>query len=114
MARVLIIDDSSFMRKRLVDVISKAGHEVVGLAADGADGVNAYKNTTPDLVVMDITMKNMDGITAARHIKDWDRGARIVFMSLVTDEDVIRQTQELGACGFIKKDEYDKLISLLG
>lgn len=114
MSKVLIIDDSSFMRKRLIDAISKAGHEVVGQAADGAEGIEVYKKTNPDLVVMDITMKGMDGITAARHIKELNRNACIVFMSLVTDEDVIKQTQELGACDFIKKDEYDKLISLLG
>lgn len=67
--RILIVDDAAFMRMMIKDILSKNGFEIVGEAADGAQAVDKYKETLPDLVTMDITMPEMDGITALKEIK---------------------------------------------
>ncbi len=113
MSRVLVVDDSSFMRKRIISVLEKAGHQVAGQAADGAEGYELYKKCRPDYVIMDVTMRGTDGITSARLIREWDSKARIVFMSLMTDPDVIRQAEELGALGFIDKNKHNDLLELI-
>lgn len=69
MARVLVVDDAAFMRMMIKDILTKNGHEVVAEAADGRQAVEKYKETRPDIVTMDITMPEMDGITALKEIK---------------------------------------------
>ena len=108
-ARVLIIDDSSFMRKRIGNTVRQAGHEVTGMARDGAEGFDLYRKLQPDLVIMDITMRGMDGIQAAGMIREADPDARILFMSLVTDPDVISRANALGAIGFLGKNDSERL-----
>ena len=113
MATVLIIDDSSFMRKRIGNTVRQAGHEVIGTARDGAEGFDLYRALQPDLVIMDITMKGMDGIQAAGMIRDADPDAMILFMSLVTDPDVISRANELGAIDFLGKNDSEKLSRIM-
>lgn len=72
-ARVLIVDDAAFMRMMLRDILTKNGYEIAGEAPNGAVGVEKYKETQPDLVTMDITMPEMDGITAVKEIKKLTR-----------------------------------------
>ncbi len=113
MARVLIVDDSSFMRKRIAQALIENGHEVIGQAKDGLEGFTVYKETKPDVVVMDITMRGTDGISGAQLIRDYDPDARIIFMSLIADPDVIAKAKALGAEGFLGKKDYDRLLALL-
>ncbi len=113
MSKVLVVDDSSFMRKRIVKALEEAGHQVIGQAVDGAQGFDLYKKHHPDYVVMDITMRGTDGITGARMIKEWDPQARIVFMSIMTDPEVIHKAEDLGALAFIGKNEHDTLLNLI-
>jgi len=112
-ARVLIIDDSSFMRKRIGSVIKEAGHEIAGTARDGAEGCELYYSLKPDLVIMDVTMRGMDGIKAAEMIRKSDPDARIVFMSLVTDPGVISKADALGAIAFLGKNDSDRLCTIM-
>lgn len=114
MATVLIVDDSSFMRKKIAQAVEKAGHKVVAQAIDGLDGFEQYKRITPDVVVMDVTMRGADGIEGARLIKEYDDGAKIIFMSLLSDPEVEKKAMALGAKAFLKKDEYDRLIEIIG
>ncbi len=113
MAKILIVDDSSFMRKRIAQSLEEAGHQVVGQARDGKEGFEAYKQALPDVVVMDVTMRGTDGITGARMIKEYAPQARIIFMSLVSDPDVRSQAKELGAEDFLGKKDYDRLLDLI-
>ena len=67
--RILVVDDAAFMRMMIKDILTKNGYEVVGEAADGQQAVEKYKELHPDLVTMDITMPEMDGITALKKLK---------------------------------------------
>ncbi|HVI20475.1 MAG TPA: response regulator, partial [Bacillus sp. (in: firmicutes)] len=67
--RILVVDDAAFMRMMIKDILTKNGYDVVGEASDGQQAVEKYKELHPDLVTMDITMPEMDGITALKEIK---------------------------------------------
>lgn len=79
--KILIVDDAAFMRMMIKDILSKNGYDVVGEAADGAQAVEKYKETQPDLVTMDITMPEMDGITALKEIKKLNPAAKVIMCS---------------------------------
>ena len=81
MAKILIVDDAAFMRMMIKNILIKEGYEVVGEAENGAQAVEKYKELTPDLVTMDITMPEMDGITAVKEIMKVNKGAKVVTVS---------------------------------
>ncbi len=113
MARVLIVDDSSFMRKKVAQILEKGGHTVVGQACDGSEGCDAYKRYSPDFVVMDVTMRGMDGISAARRILSLDSQARVIMMSMISDPEVIQRAREVGIVGFVSKDSLDRITAIM-
>ena len=108
-----MVDDSSFMRKRLKGLLREAGHEVVATARDGQEGFELYKDLRPDLVIMDVTMSGVDGLKGARMIKKEDPEAKILFMSLVRDPDVIMEAERLGSLGFIEKKDHHRLFDIM-
>jgi two-component system chemotaxis response regulator CheY len=101
------------MRKKLKKVLEEAGHDVVGQASDGMEAFYFYKKLTPDVVIMDVTMGKMDGISGAKLIRAFDPQSKIVFMSMVSDQKVIDDAKSLGALDYISKDSYNRLLSLL-
>jgi two-component system chemotaxis response regulator CheY len=101
--RILVVDDSGFMRKRIVSELSAHGHQVVGEAKGGTEAVEMYRSLKPDLVTMDITMRDKDGITAAREILQEYPDAKIVFLSILQDEKYKTEAIGLGAVGFFNK-----------
>ncbi len=103
--RVLVVDDSGFMRKRIVEELRAQGHAVVGEARNGNEAVDMYRSLKPDLVTMDITMRDKDGITAAREILGEDPRARIVFLTILKDEKYKAEAQRIGAVGFFNKTD---------
>ncbi len=113
MLKILVVDDSSFMRKRLKGLLKEAGHDVVATARDGKEGFELYRKLRPDLVIMDVTMRGVDGIQCARMIKDEDPEARILFMSLVKDPNVISEAKNLGSLGFIEKKDHHRLFDIM-
>ena len=78
MARVLIVDDAAFMRMMIKDILEKNGYEIAGEAANGAIAVEMYNKEKPDVVTMDITMPDMDGIEAVKNIRANDPNAKII------------------------------------
>ncbi len=103
MARILIVDDAAFMRMMVKDILSKNGHEVVGEAGDGAQAVTMYKDLKPELVTMDITMPEMDGITSLREIKKVDAAAKVIMCSAMGQQAMVIDAIQAGARDFIVK-----------
>jgi len=101
--RILIVDDVAFMRMMIKDILSKNGFEVVGEAENGAVAVEKYSELKPDLVTMDITMPEMDGIEALKKIKQSDPGARIVMCSVMGQQAMVVEAIQAGARDFIVK-----------
>jgi two-component system chemotaxis response regulator CheY len=103
--RVLVIDDSMFVAKQLGQILTSEGYEVVATAVDGKDGVEKYKELCPnvDLVTMDITMPKMDGITALEQIMTFDKNARVVMVSALGKEELVKKSLLLGAKNYIVK-----------
>lgn len=118
--RVLIIDDSMFIAKQLGQILTSEGFEVVATASDGLMGLEKYKELSPgiDLVTMDITMPQMDGVTALEKILDYDKGAVVVMVSALGKEDVVKKSLLLGAKSYIvkpldRKKVLERILSIL-
>ena len=101
--KVLIVDDAAFMRMMLKDILTKNGYEVVGEAENGAKAVEKYKEVTPDLVTMDITMPEMDGISALKNIRSIDSNAKVVMCSAMGQQAMVIEAIQSGARDFIVK-----------
>lgn len=110
--KCLLVDDSPLIHTLLKKTLEKNGYEVCGDAINGREGVELYEKLRPDIVFMDINMPVMDGLAAATQIKREDPGARIIMLSALGDESIIRQAEEMGIGIFLKKpfDDY-KIIS---
>ncbi|MCM1988119.1 response regulator [Oceanirhabdus seepicola] len=103
MARVLIVDDAAFMRMMIKDILEKNGFEVVGQAANGVQAVELYKQEKPDVVTMDITMPDMDGIEAVKNIKAFEPNAKIIMCSAMGQQTMVMDAIRAGAKDFIVK-----------
>jgi len=101
--RVLIVDDAAFMRITLKTMLEKNGFEVVGEAANGLEGVKKYGELKPDAVTMDITMPELDGVSALREIKKIDPNAKVVMISAMGQESMVKESIIAGASGFLVK-----------
>ncbi|MBV7272268.1 response regulator [Clostridium thailandense] len=103
MAKILIVDDAAFMRMMIKDILEKNGFEVVGEANNGLKAVELYKKEKPDVVTMDITMPDMDGIEAVKAIKAFDPGAKIIMCSAMGQQTMVMDAIKAGARDFIVK-----------
>ncbi|WP_040211179.1 response regulator [Clostridium polynesiense] len=103
MAKVLIVDDAAFMRMMIKDILEKNGFEVVGEASNGIKAVEIYKKEKPDVVTMDITMPDMDGIEAVKQIKAFDPSSRIIMCSAMGQQSMVMDAIRAGARDFIVK-----------
>jgi len=101
--KVLIVDDAAFMRMMIKDILEKNGYEVVGEAENGKIAVDKFKELQPDLVTMDITMSEMDGIEAVKKIKEIDGNSRIVMCSAMGQQAMVIDAIQAGAKDFIVK-----------
>ena len=101
--KILVVDDAAFMRMMIKDILSKNGYEVVGEAENGKIAVEKYKELKPDLVTMDITMPEMDGIEAVKQIKAQDATSRIVMCSAMGQQAMVIDAIQAGAKDFIVK-----------
>lgn len=100
---ILICDDAAFMRMMIKDILSKNGYNVVGEAENGAKAVEKYAELKPDLVLMDITMPEMDGIAALKAIKSSDAGATVIMCSAMGQQAMVIESIQAGAKDFIVK-----------
>lgn len=103
MPTVLIADDAAFMRMMIKNILTEAGYEIAGEAENGAVAVAKWKELRPDLTTMDITMPEMDGISALKEIRSVDPEARVVMCSAMGQQAMVIESIQAGACDFIVK-----------
>ena len=101
--RILVVDDAAFMRMMLKDILTKGGYEVCGEAADGIEALAKYNELKQDLVTLDITMPNKDGIAALKDIKAADPSAMCIMCSAMGQQSMVIEAIQSGAKDFIVK-----------
>ncbi len=118
--RVMIVDDSMFIAKQLGQILTSEGFNVIATASDGLQGLEKYKELSPgiDLVTMDITMPQMDGVTALEKILEYDKNACIIMVSALGKEDIVKKSILLGAKSYIvkpldRKKVLERVLSIL-
>lgn len=108
---ILLVDDAAFMRMMLKDILVKNGYEVLGEAENGLKAVEKYKELNPDLVIMDITMPEMDGIEAVKEIKKVNPSAAVIMCSAMGQQSMVIEAIQSGAKDFIVKPfQADRII----
>lgn len=110
---ILVVDDSSIMRKMIKQTLVGAGHNVIGEAKNGDDAVAMYQRLNPELVTMDITMRGMDGIAAAKAILEFDDRARIIMLSNLDENKFSKEAAQIGAKGYINKHKTAEILDLI-
>ena len=114
MARGLVVDDAAFMRKMVTDALTKGGHEVVGEAGTGVEAVDRYRDLKPDVMTLDITMPEKDGLAALKEIIAMDPQARVVMCSALGQESKVLEAIKAGAKDFVVKPfQPDRVLSAI-
>ncbi|HLQ73862.1 MAG TPA: response regulator [Bacillota bacterium] len=112
--KILIVDDAAFMRMMIKDILEKNGFDVVGEAQDGAEAIEKFEELKPDLVTMDITMPEMDGITALKEIKKNHPESTIIMCSAMGQQAMVIDAIQAGAKDFIVKPfQADRVIEAI-
>lgn len=110
----MIVDDAAFMRMMLKNILTKGGYEICEEAQDGAQAVEKFSESSPDLIIMDITMPNMDGIEALKKIKSINAGAKVIMCSAMGQEAMVVEAIKSGAMDFIVKPfQGDRLLAAI-
>ncbi len=111
MATILVVDDAAFMRMRMSKILSEAGYEVIQ-AENGLDAIDKYRASKPDAVLMDITMPEMDGLTALKEIRAIDPAARIAMVTALGQQQIVLEAVKSGAKDFlVKPAEPDRVLA---
>jgi two-component system chemotaxis response regulator CheY len=115
MARVLVVDDAAFMRKMVTDALTKGGHDVVGEAGNGAEAVTQFQELRPDVMTLDITMPEKDGLAALKEIVALDPTAKVIMCSALGQESKVLESIKLGAKDFVVKPfQADRVLEAIG
>ena len=113
MAVILIVDDAEFLRLRISKMLTESGHEVLE-AENGVQAINKYQSEAPDIILMDITMPEMDGLTALKEIRSQDPKAKIVMLTALGQESIVLEAIKSGAKDFVVKPfERDRVMSAI-
>ena len=114
MKRVLVVDDAAFMRVSIKNMLSKNDYEIVGEAENGKIAVQKFQELAPDIVTMDITMPEMDGLASLKEILALNPSANVIMVSAMGQESMVREAVLSGAKGFIVKPfKEDVILSAL-
>ena len=114
MAAVLVVDDTLFMRASIRQMLEANGHSVAGEASNGVEAIEKYAAVKPDVILMDITMPDMDGLEALRRIKEIDPKAKVIMCTAMGQQAMVAKAVELGAQQFIVKPfQPDRLMAAI-
>lgn len=114
MEKILVVDDAEFLRVRISKMLTGDGHEIVE-AENGLKAVSTYKSSKPDLVLMDITMPEMDGLTALKEIRAFDPKAKVIMLTALGQESVVLEAIKSGARDFVVKPfERERILNAIG
>jgi len=115
--RILIVDDTIFMRVKMKGLLEKWGYQVVGEGANGLEAVEKFKELVPDLVLMDITMPEMDGLAALKEIRAFDAKANVIMVSAMGQERFVMEAIRSGARNYLVKpfqeDKFQEMLARL-
>lgn len=115
MLKVLIVDDSLIIRKKISYIFENLGQHNILTATNGKEAIDSYKKYKPDLVTMDITMPDMDGITAVQHIIKEDKDAKIIMVTSCDQEDIVIKSIQSGAVNYMLKPiTEEKILQVIG
>lgn len=103
MAKILLVDDSKTSRKILRGILEEDGHEVIGEAVNGEEGIDKFKELNPDITTMDITMPVMDGLEALKQIMELDKNAKVVMVTAAGQKTKMVDAIKFGAAEFLAK-----------
>lgn len=111
MPTIMVVDDAAFMRMRCKKLLTQSGYDVIE-AATGAEAVETYKKSKPDAVLLDITMPDMDGLTALKEMKKLDPDVRVAMVSAMGQQSVVMDALKSGAKDFVVKPfEADRVLA---
>lgn len=114
MAKILMVDDSRTSRKILRGILEENGHEVIGEAVNGKDGIDKFTELHPDITTMDITMPVMDGLEALKQIMDIDKDAKVVMVTAAGQKTKMVDAVKYGAAEFLAKPfDADQIIEII-
>ena len=102
MPKIMVVDDAAFMRMKCAKLLTENGYEVVE-AGNGAEAVEMYKAESPDAVLLDITMPDMDGMTALRQLRELDSNARVAMVTAMGQQSIVVDALKSGAKDFVVK-----------
>lgn len=112
MASILVVDDAAFMRMTIKQMVESKGHTVIGEAGNGIEAISQYKALNPEVVFLDLTMPEMNGMETIKHIKDYDPGAKIIVCTAMGQQERIAQAIQNGAVDFIVKPfKVDRIVA---
>jgi len=113
-AKILVVDDAAFMRMRCSKLLTENGHEVVE-AGTGREAVEQYKSTSPDAVLLDITMPDMDGLSALKEIQAHDGDAKVAMVTAMGQQSIVMEALQAGAKDFVVKPfDADRVMAAIG
>ncbi|MDF3001399.1 MAG: cheY5 [Bacillota bacterium] len=110
MARILIVDDSIVSRKKLKIILEEGGHQVAGEAGEGLEAIQKYKTLSPDLVTMDVTMPDMDGVSTLKLIIEYNPSAKVIMITSLGKNTTMLEALSAGASDFITKPFSDRQV----
>ncbi len=114
MATVLIVDDAKYVKEMIRSMLESRGHEIAGVASDGFEAIEKYKVLKPDVVLMDILMPGMDGLSAINKIMEQDKDAKIIVVTALVKDALRNESMKAGAIDFITKPfEIERLLGAI-